>query len=340
MGLETFTFISSFNTANPVGATDPKSAGDNHIRGMKAAILATFAAITGAVTASHTELNNLTGVTGKTGTGNLVLSASPTLTGTVTAGTVNASSLGTSPLNASNLSSGTVPDARFPATLPAASGVNLTALNASNIASGSLADARLSSNVPLKNAANTFTDFQTLSGSKYLIFDNSGVYGYIGAGSPLGGTAGNLGMRAEVALQFFTGGGNPALTISSSGNYDFKAGTVTTTGGSASEVGFKGIPVVDKRGSSWTLTAADNGKHIIFNSGATLTVPAGLPIGFACTTQQCQSSGTMTVAQSSTTIYWSGTDFTSGNRTISRAGVASIVSYDTDVFLISGTDIS
>jgi hypothetical protein len=46
-------------------------------------------------------------------------------------------------LNASNLASGTVPDARFPATLPAASGVNLTALNASNLASGTVPTARL-----------------------------------------------------------------------------------------------------------------------------------------------------------------------------------------------------
>jgi hypothetical protein len=46
-------------------------------------------------------------------------------------------------LNADNLASGTVPDARFPATLPAASGVNLTALNASNVASGTLASDRL-----------------------------------------------------------------------------------------------------------------------------------------------------------------------------------------------------
>tara|TARA_R100000388_G_scaffold70814_1_gene51229 strand:+ start:742 stop:2085 length:1344 start_codon:yes stop_codon:yes gene_type:complete len=46
-------------------------------------------------------------------------------------------------LNATNLGSGTVPDARFPATLPAADGSALTALNASNIASGTLGDARL-----------------------------------------------------------------------------------------------------------------------------------------------------------------------------------------------------
>ena len=49
-------------------------------------------------------------------------------------------------LNASNLGSGTVPDARFPATLPAASGANLTALNASNISSGTLSASRLPAN--------------------------------------------------------------------------------------------------------------------------------------------------------------------------------------------------
>jgi hypothetical protein len=48
-------------------------------------------------------------------------------------------------LNASNLASGTVPDARFPATLPAASGVNLTSLNASSLASGTVGTARLGS---------------------------------------------------------------------------------------------------------------------------------------------------------------------------------------------------
>jgi hypothetical protein len=64
--------------------------------------------------------------------------------------------LSTTPLNASQLSSGTVPDGRFPATLPAVSGANLTALNASQL-SGTVPDARLSSNVPLKDAQNNFT---------------------------------------------------------------------------------------------------------------------------------------------------------------------------------------
>jgi len=46
-------------------------------------------------------------------------------------------------LNATQLTSGTVPDARFPATLPAVNGSALTNLNASNLASGTVANARL-----------------------------------------------------------------------------------------------------------------------------------------------------------------------------------------------------
>lgn len=59
--------------------------------------------------------------------------------------TLSWSAVNLTALNASNLTSGTVPDARFPATLPAASGANLTSLNASNLASGTVDPARLGS---------------------------------------------------------------------------------------------------------------------------------------------------------------------------------------------------
>ena len=57
-------------------------------------------------------------------------------------------------LNASNLASGTVPDARFPSTLPAVSGANLTSLNASNLGSGTIPDARFPSTLPAVSGAN------------------------------------------------------------------------------------------------------------------------------------------------------------------------------------------
>lgn len=58
MGLETGTFIDSLVATNPVGATDPKSQGDDHLRLIKSTILATFPSITGAVTLSHTNIND------------------------------------------------------------------------------------------------------------------------------------------------------------------------------------------------------------------------------------------------------------------------------------------
>jgi hypothetical protein len=62
MGLEAATFIHQLNPANPVGAVDPKAQGDDHIRMLKATIQATFAGITGAVTVTHTILNQWAGL--------------------------------------------------------------------------------------------------------------------------------------------------------------------------------------------------------------------------------------------------------------------------------------
>ena len=57
-------------------------------------------------------------------------------------------------LNASNLASGTVPDARFPATLPALNGSALTALNATELTSGTVPDARFPSTLPAADGSN------------------------------------------------------------------------------------------------------------------------------------------------------------------------------------------
>ena len=56
--------------------------------------------------------------------------------------------------DASNLNAGTIPDARFPATLPVASGANLSNLNASNLTSGTIPDAALPATLPAISGAN------------------------------------------------------------------------------------------------------------------------------------------------------------------------------------------
>jgi hypothetical protein len=77
------------------------------------------------------------------------------ITGDVSAtGAFSGSGANLTNLNASNLASGTVPDARFPAVLPAISGANLTNLNASNLASGTVPDARFPAVLPAISGAN------------------------------------------------------------------------------------------------------------------------------------------------------------------------------------------
>lgn len=103
-------------------------------------------------------IDGTTGISGN-GSGLTDLNASNLSTGTVpdarfpaTLPAVSGANL--TALNASNLGSGTVPDARFPATLPAASGANLTALNASNLGSGTVPDARFPATLPAASGAN------------------------------------------------------------------------------------------------------------------------------------------------------------------------------------------
>ena len=89
MGLETGTYISDLNASNPVHATDQVSQGDDHIRLIKSVILNTFPNVNGSVDFTPAEANLLDGLTGITGSGNLVASASPTLTGTLMAAAAN-----------------------------------------------------------------------------------------------------------------------------------------------------------------------------------------------------------------------------------------------------------
>ena len=59
MGLEAATYIDTLVTTNPVGASDPKSQGDDHIRMIKSVLKATFPALTGPMTLTQAQINAL-----------------------------------------------------------------------------------------------------------------------------------------------------------------------------------------------------------------------------------------------------------------------------------------
>ena len=92
MALESTTYIDGLVTTNPTG-TAPRSQGDDHIRLVKSTIRSTFPNVSGAMTATHTELNTIDGYTGTTA--ELNYNDLPTL-GTVEASkTVTADAVGT-----------------------------------------------------------------------------------------------------------------------------------------------------------------------------------------------------------------------------------------------------
>lgn len=61
MTIESASYVSQLNSAYPA-VGDPKSEGDDHLRLIKSAVVATFPNVAGAVTATHTTLNTI-GVT-------------------------------------------------------------------------------------------------------------------------------------------------------------------------------------------------------------------------------------------------------------------------------------
>ena len=62
MGLETGTYLDDLVPTNPA-STDGLSQADDHLRLIKSTLANSFPSITGAVTATHTELNALDGIT-------------------------------------------------------------------------------------------------------------------------------------------------------------------------------------------------------------------------------------------------------------------------------------
>lgn len=113
--------------------------------------------------------------------------------------------------SATDLTSGTLPDARFPSTLPALNGSLLTALNATNIASGTLSTARLPSTMTGINSitAASGTPLTLDGGASSLVINipNSGmvIRGTVAGSSYI--TSTYPGSRTDAQLSIINGSG-------------------------------------------------------------------------------------------------------------------------------------
>ena len=93
----------------------------------------------------------------------------------------------------------------------------------------------------------------------------------------------------------------------------------------------------DQTGTTYTLLSSDNGKVVVLDNGSavTVTVPSGLGVGFNCSFVQ-KGAGQVTFSASSTTIY----NRQSHTKINAQYGVASLLAYASDVFVLAGDTAS
>ena len=130
-------------------------------------------------------------------------------------------------LNATELTSGTIPDARLPATLPAKSGVNLTALNATQLTSGTIPIARIADNAitgaKIAMTSDARGDILYYNGTDYarLAKGSSGQVLKMGANDPAWGTDSAVDLTAD---QSWTGSQRATMVTDNDGSFDMNAG--------------------------------------------------------------------------------------------------------------------
>lgn len=272
MGLEAGTYISDLNVANPVHATDPVSQGDDHLRLIKS-VLQNSINLSGAVTATHTELNYLDGVTGVSGTGNLALTASPTFTGTLNAAAIAATTY--DGIAAANLVDKSANETISGATWDFQA---ITAVSFGGITSGNLVD---------KSAAETVTGVWDFSngittpsisdgsgtidfGSSNITTDNDNAQEPGWKGTPQNIQNGNYNLvlgDAGKSIYKASGGAGETITIPANASVAFPIGTVIeiiNDGGGTLSIAITTDSLEElDTGNTGTRTLADNGKAII-----------------------------------------------------------------------------
>jgi plastocyanin len=204
--------------------------------------------------------NRIVRYDGTTGTIIQVSSASISDVGLLTATSFSGDGSLITALNATELTSGTVPDARFPATLPASSGVNLTALNATQLTSGTVPIARIGAT-------------GTASASTYLRGDNSWATVSGGSSSDSFATiavAGQTSVVADSATDTLTLVAGSNITITTNAGTDTI--TIAAAGGGTASDSFATIAVAGQ--SSVVADSATDTLTIAAGTGISITTDA------------------------------------------------------------------
>lgn len=241
-------------------------------------------------------------------TGTIIQNSSATISdaGLLTATNFSGGGSSLTALNATQLTTGTVPDARFPATLPAASGVNLTALNASNLSSGTVPVLRLGAS-------------GTRDATTYLRGDNTWATVAGGASSDSFVTiavAGQSNVVADSATDTLTLVGAGSVSITTNAGTD----TITITGAGATTL--DGL-------SDVVITSASNGQVLKYNGSNWINDTDATSAGSAS-----NSFETIAVAGQSNVVADSSTDTLT---LVAGSGISITTSAGTDTVTITST---
>jgi hypothetical protein len=198
-------------------------------------------------------------------------------------------------------------------------------------------------NITAVGALTSLSVTANVSGGNLLTGGAISATGNVTGGNILGGANVNATTHtgSTVSVSGNIDGGNlrTAGLISATGN--ISGANITATANIADSKGdVRSIPI-NTQNTGYTLQASDAGKVIDMTTG-NVTVPAGVfasPFGQAITIYNDQNSSNAVVQGSGVTLRLAGTAAT-GNRTLARYGLATVVCVSANTFVISGAGLT
>lgn len=369
MPLESGTYISDLNATNPVGATDPKSQGDDHIRLIKNVLKSTFPSLSAAVMLTANQLNYLAGANGNTGTGNVVFSNSPAFTGNViVTGTLSSANL--SPNGGAN-SNALVGLTRIDGTANTfARSDSAPALNVAIVPTWT--GVHTFSAKPVLSAGFTSSGVSTVTAASGAALTVTGAAGAI-ASTVVSGLASNASgadiqvnragstvnqLQQGPTISLFDNTNTTASSLQQSGGqtelWQFNGSwiqqwRITTSSifqardqaGSMQDVGWRDAPL-NAFNANYTTVMGDRGKAMEAIAGMTFTIASNASVAYpvgAVLTFINASGGNISIAIASDSLTLAGTA-TTGTRTLVNAGIATAIKIGATSWLIAGTGLS
>lgn len=115
------------------------------------------------------------------------------------------------------------------------------------------------------------------------------------------------------------------------------SGTLTNcTVDGTNSIGYRNIPPVGTKTSSYTLTTGDVGKYVQIGSGGAIVIPDATFAESNVISLFNNTSGTITITCSISTAYIAGTDSDKATMTLAARGVATILFISSTVCVVTG----